>query len=149
MLTAGSTTPTYITRTVVASFERCESERLRRVVQSLALHLHAFATDVELTQEELELAARGSFVTRVIYVENPHTALPIVQPASGEQAWIEAPPGEDPLVVADERGRAVAILRIGSRVPNAQAQAAACTEPPPFVVYDPDATCPPKLLPNQ
>jgi hypothetical protein len=108
-----------------------------------------FPIPIELTQEELELAARGSFVTRVIYVENPHTALPIVQPASGEQAWIEAPPGKDPLVEADERGRAVAILRIGSRVPNAQAQAAACTEPPPFVVYDPDEACPPKLLPNQ
>jgi uncharacterized repeat protein (TIGR01451 family) len=108
-----------------------------------------FPIPIELTQAELELAARGSFVTRVIYVENPHTALPIVQPASGEQAWIEAPPGDDPLVVADERGRAVAILRIGSRVPDAQAQAAAFIEPPPFVLYDADEVCPPKLRPNQ
>jgi hydroxyquinol 1,2-dioxygenase len=54
MLTAASTTPMDITRTVVASFDRCESERLRRVMQSLALHLHAFATEVELTQEEWE-----------------------------------------------------------------------------------------------
>ena len=52
MLTAGSTSPTDITRTVVASFDGCESERLRRIMQSLALHLHAFATEVELTQEE-------------------------------------------------------------------------------------------------
>jgi hypothetical protein len=95
-----------------------------------------FPIPIELTQDELELAARGSFVTRVIYVEDPHTALPVMQPAAGEQPWIEAPPGEDPLVTADERGRAVAILRIGSRVPSAEEQAAACTEPPPFVQYD-------------
>ena len=58
MLTAGSTTPTDITRTVVASFDGCESERLRRIMQSLALHLHAFATEVGLTQEEWEAAIR-------------------------------------------------------------------------------------------
>jgi hydroxyquinol 1,2-dioxygenase len=58
MLTASSTTPMDITRTVVASFDRCQSERLRRVMQSLALHLHAFATEVELTQEEWEVGIR-------------------------------------------------------------------------------------------
>jgi catechol 1,2-dioxygenase len=58
MLTTRSTTPMDITRTVVASFDRCESERLRRVMQSLALHLHAFATEVELTQEEWEAGIR-------------------------------------------------------------------------------------------
>jgi hypothetical protein len=100
-----------------------------------------FPIPIELTQDELELAANGSFVTRVIYVEDPHTALPITQPASGEQPWIEAPPGEDPLVTADERGRAVAILRIGSRVPSALEQAAACIEPPPFVLHDPYEAC--------
>jgi hypothetical protein len=95
-----------------------------------------FPIPIELTQDELELAANGSFVTRVIYVEDPQTALPIAQPASGEQPWIEAPPGQDPLVAADERGRAVAILRIGSRAISAEAQAAACTAPPPFELLD-------------
>jgi hydroxyquinol 1,2-dioxygenase len=58
MLRAGSTTPTEITRTVVASFDRCESERLRRVMHSLVLHLHAFATEVELTQAEWDAGIR-------------------------------------------------------------------------------------------
>ena len=58
MPTAGSTMPMDITRAVVASFDRCESERLRRVMQSLVLHLHAFATEVELTQEEWEIGIR-------------------------------------------------------------------------------------------
>ena len=58
MLTADSTTPQDITRAVIASFDRCEDERLRRVMQSLALHLHAFATEVELNQEEWEAGIR-------------------------------------------------------------------------------------------
>ena len=77
-----------------------------------------FPIPIELTQDELELAARGMFVTRVIYVEDPSIALPIRQTKDGEQPWIEAPPGEDPLVAADGLGRPVAILRIGGRVPN-------------------------------
>ena len=104
---------------------------------------------VELTQDELDLAARGSFVTRVIYVENSHTALPIAQPASGEQPWIEAPQGEDPLVVADVRGRAVAILRIGSRVPDANAQAQTGASSPPAIIYDADDVCPGSEPPSE
>jgi hypothetical protein len=73
---------------------------------------------IELTQDELELVARGAFVTRVIYVENPHTALPVARKVCDTQPWFEAPPGEDPLVTADREGRPIAILRIGGRVPN-------------------------------
>jgi protocatechuate 3,4-dioxygenase beta subunit len=47
-----------ITRAVIASFDRCDDERLRRVMQSLAVHLHAFATEVELTPEEWEAGIR-------------------------------------------------------------------------------------------
>jgi hypothetical protein len=98
---------------------------------------------VELTLEELELAARGAFVTRVIYVEDPHQALPIAQPVNGEQPWIEAPAGEDPLVTADIRGRAVAILRMGGRVPSgANTPAELGASQPPFLIYDSDAVCP-------
>jgi hypothetical protein len=97
---------------------------------------------VELTLEELELAGRGAFVTRVIYVEDPQLALPIAQRADGAQPWIEAPAGEDPLVTADLRGRPVAILRFGGRVPSGEAQAQAAPPGPPFVVYDATAACP-------
>jgi hypothetical protein len=98
---------------------------------------------VELTQDELELAARGAFVTRVIYIEDPAQALPIAQRADGEQPWIEAPPGEDPLVAADYRGRPVAILRMGGRVPSdATSQANCGADSPPFVLHDANAACP-------
>ncbi len=107
-----------------------------------------FPIPIELTQEELDLAARGSFVTRVIYVEDPQTALPIAQPADGEQPWIEAPSGVDPLVTADERGRPVAILRIGARVPDASRQAEHGAVAPPVVVFDAADACPMPQLPH-
>ncbi len=74
---------------------------------------------IELTRDELRMAADGMFVTRVIYVENPNQALP-VDSSKDEQQWVEAPSGADPLAVADEMGRPVAILRIGGRVPNSR-----------------------------
>ena len=48
------TAPADITAAVIASFERSEDERLRTLAQSLARHLHAFATEVGLTQREWE-----------------------------------------------------------------------------------------------
>jgi len=92
---------------------------------------------IELTQDELELASRGAFVTRVIYIEDPHQALPISRKANDEQPWVEAPAGEDPLVTADRQGRPVAILRIGSRVPSAADAAGGGQCVPRFVTFDP------------
>ena len=89
---------------------------------------------VELTRDELAMAADGMFVTRVIYVENPNEALPVRVPPD-DQEWVEAPHGADPLAVADEMGRPVAILRIGGRVPsNTSTAFDAC--PPPLQFYN-------------
>ena len=76
-----------------------------------------FAIPVELTQQDLLLALEGKFVTRVIYLEDPRRALPVAQKA-GTENWFEAGPGRDPLAVADELGRPVAILRLGARLPD-------------------------------
>jgi hypothetical protein len=85
---------------------------------------------IELTADELDMATQGMFVTRVIYLENPNEALPVNEKPSDEQQWVEAPHGADPLVVADEMGRPVAILRIGGRVPRAMGTAFdACPAP--------------------
>nr|WP_072346891.1 dioxygenase [Devosia enhydra] len=45
-----------LTRQVVASFEAAPDPRLRQVMQSLVMHLHAFAEDVQLTMSEWEAA---------------------------------------------------------------------------------------------
>ena len=55
---AGRTTPDQITAAAVASFDGCADERLRTIMQALVRHLHAFATEVGLTQEEWGEAVR-------------------------------------------------------------------------------------------
>jgi hypothetical protein len=77
-----------------------------------------FPIPIELTLEELGLAIQGRFVTRVIYLEDPHRALPIRQDANSPQPYFEAPAAQDALRLADELGRPMAILRMGSRVPD-------------------------------
>jgi len=51
-----STSPEEISARVLESFERCESPRLRELMQALVRHLHAFATEVRLTPAEWEHA---------------------------------------------------------------------------------------------
>jgi hypothetical protein len=72
---------------------------------------------VELTTDDLKLALDGKFVTRVIYLEDPHNALPAHEDLQS-QHWFEAAPGQDPLAIADTLGRPVAILRLGGRLPE-------------------------------
>ncbi|MBN1854150.1 MAG: hypothetical protein JW829_15590 [Pirellulales bacterium] len=94
-----------------------------------------FPIPIECTRDELLLAARGSYVTRVIYVEDPNQAVPI-QEEPDRQSWFEAPSGQDPLVVADQLGRSVAILRMGSRLPEPNADGDAFHYgSPPVVVH--------------
>jgi hypothetical protein len=77
-------------------------------------HEWRFPIPVELTQQDLELALAGKFVTRVVYLEEPRSAPPV---ADAGQPWFDARPGEDPLQLADLFGRPVAIVRIGGRLP--------------------------------
>lgn len=76
-----------------------------------------FPIPVELTLQDIRMALDGKFVTRVIYLEDPQSALPVRQDIGG-QNWFEARPGQDPLAVADGFGRPVAILRLGARMPS-------------------------------
>ena len=41
-----------LTQAVLSSFSNCSSERFQEIMQSLVRHLHAFASEVELTEEE-------------------------------------------------------------------------------------------------
>jgi hypothetical protein len=111
-----------------------------------------FPIPIELTRAELEMALRGQYIVRVIYVENPHTALPAREDPQ-QQRYFEVGPNQDPLEVADALGRPIAILRIGSRVPDLDKESGrflfdsppwiqlpAWIEPPSEVA--PDATTP-------
>jgi hypothetical protein len=80
-----------------------------------------FAIPIHMSQREIEMAVQGSFVTRVIYLEDPTNALPVDEPID-RQSTLDIGYNEDPLHVADQLGRPVAILRIGSRIPQLNAQ---------------------------
>jgi hypothetical protein len=96
-----------------------------------------FPVPVDLTQDELLMAAQGKFVTRVIYVEDPQLAIPIAEQTPGETRWMDVRAGGDPLVTADGLGRPIAILRMGGRVPEPnQPDTAFLYCSPPMVVYD-------------
>jgi hydroxyquinol 1,2-dioxygenase len=52
------TTPAEITAAVLERFEACPDPRLREIMQSLTKHLHAFAIDVDLSEDEWAVAIR-------------------------------------------------------------------------------------------
>lgn len=53
--TAG-TTPAEITAKAIASFDGCEDARLRELMELFVRHLHAFATEARLSQDEWQVA---------------------------------------------------------------------------------------------
>jgi hypothetical protein len=77
---------------------------------------HRFPIPIVLTQEDLQLALDGALVTRVIYLEDSEIAEPIAA-LPGSQRTVDVDPADNALKTADQLGRPVAILRIGSRVP--------------------------------
>jgi hypothetical protein len=96
-----------------------------------------FPVPVDLTLDELLMAAEGKFVTRVIYVEDPNLAIPIAEKTPSQTRWMDVRAGGDPLVTADGLGRPIAILRMGGRVPEPnQTDDAFMYCSPPMMVYD-------------
>src|ERR1051325_9071701 len=55
-----------LTQAVLAQFEGDKSERFKEIAESLVKHLHAFAADVQLTEEEW--FAGIDFLTRVGHI---------------------------------------------------------------------------------
>lgn len=91
-------------------------ELVNRLYPPEGMQLH-FPVPIELTTEEIDLAIDGRFVTRVIYLEDADNPLAL-RDDPRHQRFVEIGPGEDPLHAADRYGRPMAILRLGSRVPD-------------------------------
>lgn len=78
---------------------------------------HRFPIPIVLTAEDMANALSGALVTRVIYLEDSELAEPTATTAD-QQLTTDVGPTDNALQVADQLGRPVAILRIGSRVPT-------------------------------
>ncbi|WP_164103036.1 hypothetical protein [Candidatus Laterigemmans baculatus] len=75
-----------------------------------------FPIPVHLDADDLAQALEGRLVTRVIYLEDPQTALPVADEPESQRTF-DVRADHDPLLEADRLGRPVAVLRIGSLAP--------------------------------
>lgn len=71
---------------------------------------------ITLDEDDLQAALDGRFVTRVVYLEDPQTALAVAEEPDSSRA-IDIPENQDALALADRLGRPVAIVRVGSLAP--------------------------------
>ena len=79
-----------------------------------------FPIPIELTREEIHIALQERMITKVVYLEQPEFAVPFEQ---GAQIHVEDLPVKTNLLqAADERGRPMAIVRIGGRIPDPMSQ---------------------------
>jgi uncharacterized repeat protein (TIGR01451 family) len=96
-----------------------------------------FPIRVIFTESDIvDAVDRGQLVTEVVYLEDPDQALPLSLPKD-EIPIVTINPAEDPLRVGSALGRAMAIVRIGGRVPTPEEWAGAlgsglATMPCPF-----------------
>ncbi len=93
-----------------------ETANEHTVLYELRTDAPARPDPIEISEEEIEIALQDRMVTKVIYLEQPDLAKPIEQ-VSGTLTE-DVSPRADLLKVADMKGRPMAILRIGGRVPD-------------------------------
>jgi hypothetical protein len=75
-----------------------------------------FPIPINLDLDDLEDAMLGRLVTRVVYLEDPSSAVPLAETPESSRA-LDIPGSQDPLAVADVLGKPVAIVRLGSVAP--------------------------------
>lgn len=75
-----------------------------------------FPITVNLDMVDIEEALAGRLVTRVIYLEDPMNAVPLPETPKTSRV-LDIPGNQDPVEVADQLGKPVAIVRIGSVAP--------------------------------
>jgi len=97
-------------------------------VVELVGHLHRpadvdpakYPIRVVFNQEDLDDVADGSrLVTKVVYLEDPDSAIPF-RVAKDQVSSLTLNPAEEPLRVASALGRPMVIVRMGGRQPSAQ-----------------------------
>ncbi|WP_437187218.1 hypothetical protein SH668x_000607 [Planctomicrobium sp. SH668] len=75
-----------------------------------------FPIPLDLTADEIEIVLQDRMVTKVVYLEDPNRAFPFQQ---GDSIRLETlKPNENLMQAADVRGRPLAIIRIGGRIPD-------------------------------
>jgi len=81
--------------------------------------------------EDTEEVLKGRFAQNVVYLEDPAKAIP--RSYEHGPPVTDLRPGEDPLAVASELGRPMALVLIGTRVPVGWPTDAAAVQPPLYL----------------
>lgn len=76
-----------------------------------------FPIEFEFSQEEFEFAAEGRLITKIVYLEQPQR-VPLTQVLEPRKT-VTLMPTQNALAEADDRGRPMAIIRLGGRTPDA------------------------------
>ena len=78
----------------------------------------AYPVPIPFTPLEIEQAVSGRLVTKVIYLEQPNRAAPVVASPVGAIPTRVVGTQQNPLEVADIYGRPLLIVRLGGRLPD-------------------------------
>lgn len=77
-----------------------------------------YPVPIAFSLEELDQVVQGRLVTKIVYVEQPDRASPIDSTRQSLTQTLD--PRDNALATADQLGRPIAIVRLGSRVPDVQ-----------------------------
>ncbi len=113
--------PGYVYRFRVSGFEKYPRLSLWptvEVIGTLQMPLPLCAKNhpapIVFSEQDIDRALNGAFITKVIYLEHPDKAVPVAtQP--DQPLETEVPPGRDLLMEAREKGRPLMIVRFGAR----------------------------------
>lgn len=93
-------------------------------------HLAArFPVQIDINQADIDAALAGNFVVKVVYLEDPEASRTQAHVGTTQPSF-DLAPGSDLLSTADLMGRPMAIVRIGSRVPEPNAAVLSPFTPP-------------------
>ena len=99
-----------------------------------------------LSETDLDRVEAGSFVTKVVYLENPERAVPVsTRPDQPLETTLPAG-GRDLVDAARDHGRPMVVVRLGSRAPDEQ-ELRACAVPGTVLYPGETSLLPPRLPP--
>ncbi len=76
-----------------------------------------YPAPITFSEEDIERAVNGTFITKVIRLETPDTALDVTPP-QGASPELDVLPDQDPVTYAKRLGRPMIVVRLGAREPE-------------------------------
>ncbi len=76
-----------------------------------------YPAPIVFSEDDIERAVNGTFVTKVILLENPDASLDVTPPP-GSPPEVDVLPDQDPVTYAKRLGRPMIVVRLGAREPE-------------------------------